>query len=167
MDLLSDIGTNAYLIFQIENDLFAAEVEKVVRISELPSITPIPKAPPFLKGVINQRGNVIPMINTKFKFAVDAEAAEGTGDEEYQVIVIFKISYNEEEVEIAAPVTAVKDVVSAEDITVNEAPEMGLKYKPEYIKGMIVNKEKFVILLDIDKVLTSEEIIKLIESVNE
>jgi purine-binding chemotaxis protein CheW len=163
MDLLSDIGTNAYLIFEIENDLFAAEVEKVVRIAEIPAITSIPKSPPFLKGVINQRGSVIPMIDTKYKFAVKQEESS----EDYQVIVIFRISYNDEEVEIAAPVTAVKDVISAEDITVNDAPEMGLNYKPEYIKGMIVNKEEYIILLDIDKVLTSEEIIKLLQSVNE
>lgn len=163
MDLLSDIGTNAYLIFEIENDLFAAEVEKVVRIAEIPAITSIPKSPPFLKGVINQRGTVIPMIDTKYKFAVDSSDAK----EDYQVIIIFRISYNDEEVEVAAPVTAVKDVISAEDISVNEAPEMGLNYKPEYIKGMIVNKDKYVILLDIDKVLTSEEIIKLLQSVND
>lgn len=162
MDELSDFGTNAYLIFQIEEDYFAAEVEKVIRISEIPTITPIPKAPAYLKGVINQRGTVIPLLNTSYKFGID-----GVNEDELEVIILFKIFFNEEEVEIAAPVTAVKDVISAEDIVVSQAPEMGLKYKPEYVKGMIVQGEKFIILLDIDKVFSSEEIIRIKESTSE
>lgn len=159
MEATTELGTNAYLIFEIEDEQFAAEVEKVVRIAELPTITPIPKAPEFLMGVINQRGTVIPLINTKYKFGVQAQSSD-----EYQVIVLFRIEHNDEEVEIAAPVSAVRDVIAAEDVSISPAPEMGLRYKPEYVKGMIVNKEKFVILLDIDKVLTSEEIIKLLQS---
>lgn len=163
MSEFNDLSTNAYLVFQIDNDLFAAEVEKVVRISEIPTITPIPKAPPYLKGVINQRGTVIPMINTQYKFGT----GNNNDDSNYPVLVLFKILFNEEEVEVAAPVTAVKDVVPFEEITLSPAPEMGLRYKPEYIKGMLSQGETFIILLDIDKVFETEEIIRIIDAISE
>ncbi len=159
LDEFSELETNAYLIFQIEEDLFAAEVEKVVRISELPPITHIPKSPPYLKGVINQRGVVIPLIDTQYKFMGSRNTQF-----EYPVIILFKIKYNGEEVEIAAPVTAVKDVIPAEEIQLSVPPEIGLKYKPEYIKGLLSNKNSLILLLDVDKVFETDEIISIIES---
>jgi purine-binding chemotaxis protein CheW len=101
---------------------------------------------------------VIPLINTFYKFG-----AKDTATDLFPVIVLFKIRFGGEEVEIAASVTAVRDVLPAEEYPVSLAPELGIKYKPEYIKGMISFNDSMVLLLDIDRVFATEEIIRIIE----
>ena len=156
------INSNSYLTFKIGNELFAAHVSKVLNILEMTKITKVPRAPEYMLGVINLRGTVLPVVDTRVKFGIVAkEITTNT------CIIVMDIAIENDNVHVGALVDSVQEVLEIEEKSILPPPSIGSKYKSEFIKGMIHFNEEFIMLLDIDKVFSSEEIIMLKDSFKE
>jgi purine-binding chemotaxis protein CheW len=146
----------SYLSFRLGHETFAVNVGKVIEILEVPRITKVPKAPSYMRGVINLRGTVLPVLSSRLKFGL--EAASDTVD---TCIVVFNISIDTEQVVIGALVDAVQEVFEMDENELLPPPGIGGKYKNDFIKGMAKVDEDFVMVLDVDKIFSNQEIIHL------
>lgn len=148
----------SYVSFRLDDELFALPVMRVIEILEVPKITKIPKAPAFLKGVINLRGSVLPVIDCRIKFGMTP--VELTIDTN---ILVVTVNFNEDEVKVGAIVDSVLEVFEMDESQIQPSPTIGPKYQSNFIKGMIKEKEQFMMLIDIDRVFSAEEVESLKE----
>lgn len=149
----------SYLSFRLGEEEFASHVSKVLNILELTRITEVPKAPSFMKGVINLRGMVLPVIDTRLKFGMTA-----TEYTDKTCIVVMELEMDSENVFVGALVDEVVAVLEIEEKHVEPPPSIGSKYKSEFIYGMAKSDDKFIMLLDMEKVFSDMEIIQLKEN---
>jgi purine-binding chemotaxis protein CheW len=117
------------------------------------SLTKVPKSPDYMKGVINLRGQVLPVIDTRLKFGM--EETEYTHN---TCIIVMDLEMEGETVDIGAIVDEVISVVEIKESQVEPPPSIGANYKSDFIYGMAKVEEEFVMLLDMQQVLSSEEI---------
>ena len=145
----------SYLTFKLGDEIFAANVSKVLNILELTNITKVPKAPDYMKGVINLRGTVLPVIDTRIKF--------GMTPTEFNVntcILVLDIDIENESLHVGGLVDAVQEVLEIELNQILPPPNIGSKYRSEFISGMYkLNEEQFIMILDMDKVFSAEELL--------
>lgn len=145
-----------YLSFKLSDELFALGVEKVIEILDVPKITKIPRAPSYMKGVINLRGHVLPLVDTRIKFGLPP--IEFTVD---TCIVVMEIDVEEESIQLGALVDAVVEVFDVDRKTIQPSPSIDAKYKLDFIQGMIHKEKDFIMLLHIDKVFSLQDIEEL------
>lgn len=149
--------TRQYLTFKLSDEIFGVDVAQVREILDYIKITKVPKTPEFMCGVINLRGSVVPVVDMNLKFGMtQTERTVNT------CIVVVEVVLNDEKTVLGALVDSVQEVFEIEPENIEPAPKIGTKLKTEFIKGMGKREENFIIILDIDKVFTSEEL----ESVN-
>ncbi len=143
----------SFLTFNLNKEVFALEIKKVVEILEVPHITHIPKAPDYMKGVVNLRGQVIPLIDTCLKFGLPAiEVTKNT------CIIIIDIEAGDKKIRFGAMVDQVQEVLEKEEGSLVPSPSIEASYNLDFIKGIIKDKDKFIIVLDIDKTFSVEEV---------
>jgi purine-binding chemotaxis protein CheW len=149
---------NSYLSFKLGNEEFAAHASKVLNILELTDITVVPKAPDYMKGVINLRGTVLPVIDTRVKFGMSPiEKTTNT------CIIVLDITLDNESVHIGVLVDGVQAVLEIERHQIMPAPSIGSKYKSEFIDGVANIDDKFVMILDMDAIFSADDISSLVE----
>ncbi|MDD2196917.1 MAG: chemotaxis protein CheW [Bacteroidales bacterium] len=149
-------NVNSYLSFKLGEEEFAAHVGKVLNILEMTRITEVPKAPEYMKGVINLRGTVLPVIDTRMKF--------GMSPTEYTAntcIVVLDIEVDNETIHIGALVDAVQAVLEIDRNSIMPPPSIGSKYRSEFIEGVANIDEKFIMILDMDAVFSTEDVTSL------
>ncbi|MBN1798066.1 MAG: chemotaxis protein CheW [Spirochaetales bacterium] len=151
--------TSTYLTFRIGTEDFAVDVLKVKEILEIIKITNVPKTPDFMKGVINLRGSVVPVVDMHIKFGLAAE--EQTVD---TCIIVMEVSIGDEIVVIGAIADMVKEVINIDAENIKPSPKIGTAVDMEFIDGIGKVGEEFVIILDINKVFSVEDI-KLVKSI--
>ena len=138
-----------YLTFTLGEEEYGVEILKVQEIKGYSAITPIPNTPPFIKGVMNLRGTIIPVVDLRSKFAMTE--AEYT---RFTVIIVVMVG-----TKIAGLVVdAVSDVLNIPQSDIQPAPDFGGQVHTRLINGMAKAGDKLVVLLDIDKVLGIEEL---------
>jgi len=142
-----------YLTFKLEGETFALDVVKVREILDYSNITKVPQTPEFMKGVINLRGSVVPVVDMRLKFNMASQ--EKTVD---TCVIVVEISIDNEATILGALVDSVQEVFELEPTHIEAAPRIGTKLRTEFILGMGKREEQFVIILDIDKVFSSEEL---------
>ncbi len=147
------IKTGKYLTFTLGDETYGVGILKVKEIIGMMTITSIPKTPSFIKGVINLRGKVIPVMDLRLKF--DMEEIPYT---DRTCIIVVEIDSESGTVLIGIVVDAVSEVLSIFKEEIEETPEFGTKLNTDYILGMAKMEGGVKILLDIDKVLSTEEI---------
>jgi len=153
------VNSNSYLTFKLGGELFSISVFKVIEIIEYPSVTKVPNSPPYLLGVINLRGNVIPLVDTRHKFAM-----ETTLNNENTSVIIMELDIDDETMLVGGVVDQVLDVIDLQKDQIKPSPSLGNKYKPEFILGMGEKDNQYYMLIDIDKVFSTDEIITLQET---
>jgi purine-binding chemotaxis protein CheW len=142
-----------YLIFHLGAEEFGTEVLKVREIMGMQDITTIPQVPAYVKGVINLRGKVVPVIDLRLKFAMDAQ--------EYTprtCIIVMRTRQAEEDLTVGMIVDGVVEVLSLTASDIEGTPDFGPGVVTPYLTGMAKIKGKVKILLDIDQVLASDEL---------
>lgn len=144
---------NSYLTFELNKESFAVNVARVKEILEVPRITKIPKSPGYLKGVINLRGNVLPVIDTRVKFAM--ASTENTIN---TCIVVMEIDIEDEQIVIGALVDSVKEVVEFSENEIKPSPAIGTQYNAEFIEGIVKLNNEFSMILNIGKVFSVNDI---------
>lgn len=143
---------NSYLSFSLDEEYFAANVGKVLEILELTKITKVPKVPGFMRGVINLRGQVLPVVDTRIKFGLPAtEATQNT------CIVVVEMEMDEEHINVGILVDAVEEVLEIDDSEILPPPSIGNKFRSEFIRGMARDEEEFLMILNVDKILSFDE----------
>ncbi len=153
---------NSYLSFNLGEEEFAAHVGKVLNILEMTKITEVPKSPEYMKGVINLRGAVLPVIDTRIKFGMTP-----TKYTTNTCIVVMEVEMEGELVQVGALVDSVQAVLELDEAQIQPPPSIGSKYKSEFIYGMAKVEENFIMLLDMEKVFSSDEIVSLKEKTDE
>jgi len=153
---------NSYLTFKLGDEMFGANVAKVINILEMTKITKVPKSPLYMKGVINLRGSVLPLIDTRIKFDL-GETIYTTST----CILVLDIELNNESVHVGALVDSVQEVIEIEDNQIQPPPSIGSKYKSEFIEGMAKINNEFIMLLNMDMIFSTHEISLLRESAGE
>ena len=144
---------NQFLTFRLGEEDFALEISKVREVLDFTHITKVPRTPDFLRGVINLRGNVVPVIDLRQNLGMDA--IKRTSD---TCIVIVELNINGDSLQVGALADSVSEVVDIDQSLIGPPPKLGSKLKTEFIKGMGKRESGFVIILDIDKVLSLEEL---------
>lgn len=147
---------NSYLTFKIGDEEFGAHVSKVLNILELQKITKIPKAPDYLKGVINLRGMVLPVIDTRVKF--NMTPTEFTDD---TCITVMDLKVNDEVIHVGALVDSVVAVLEIDEDQIKPPPSIGNNYSSEFITGIVETGDNFIMILDLVKLFTSNELSSL------
>ena len=149
-----------YLAFTLANEEYGVDILKIKEIIGMMPITSVPQTPVFLKGVINLRGKVIPIVDLRLKFGMQSiDYTDRT------CIVVVEIAGQEENLLMGSIVDTVSEVLNIKEEEIEDAPGFGSKLKTDYILGMAKTKEGVKILLDIDKVLSSDELI-VIENIS-
>jgi purine-binding chemotaxis protein CheW len=142
----------SYLTFRLDNEIFAANVSKVLEILEIPRITKVPQSPAYMRGVINLRGNVMPVIDARAKFGLPQ--AEDTIN---SCIIVLNIEIDGQYITIGTVVDAVQEVMDIQEEDIQPSPAIGSKYKSEFIRGMVKSNDQFIMVLDPDVVFSSDE----------
>ncbi|MBN1798167.1 MAG: chemotaxis protein CheW [Spirochaetales bacterium] len=145
--------TATYLTFKLGQEDYAIDVLKVKEILEVTRITKVPKTPNFMKGVINLRGNVVPVVDMHLKFGI--EKTEQTVD---TCIIVLEVTIDKETVVLGALADTVQEVVNIEPENIEATPHVGTHLNTEFILGIGKMDEQFVIILNIDKIFSEEEI---------
>jgi purine-binding chemotaxis protein CheW len=153
MSVQSISETRQYLTFQLGDEIFALDVSNVSEILEFTDITRVPKTPDFMKGVINLRGSVVPVLDMRLKFGLPhVEKTVNT------CIIVVEINFEGDETIIGALVDSVQEVFELEPDHIEPPPKIGVGLKTEFIKGMGKKDEKFIIILDIERLLSLQEL---------
>jgi purine-binding chemotaxis protein CheW len=143
-----------YLTFGLLDEEYCIEILKVKEIMGMLDITKVPQTPDFIKGVINLRGQIIPIIDLRTKFELPfKEYSERT------CIIVVELLYNDVLTLMGMVVDSIKEVVSITDERVSKVPYLNAKIKSDYITGIAEIKEGVKIVLDIEKVLTEDEFV--------
>ncbi len=148
-----EISSSQYLTFIIRDEDFGVEIAKVREVIDLSKFTRVPRMPEYLSGVINLRGNVVPIIDLGQRLGM-APIVKTINT----CIMIMAINVEGESAPIHIGVLsdAVQEVMELAPEQIEEPPKMGVKLNSEYIEGMGRQGEKFIILLDMDRLLAGE-----------
>lgn len=156
-----DDRAGKYLTFQLGNEEFAIKVLKVREIMGVQEITAVPQTPAFVKGVINLRGKVIPVVDLRLKF--DLPEAEYT---QRTCIIVVQVPGEAGPMLMGTVVDGVSEVLNLTAADIENTPDFGQGLTVPYILGMAKTKGGVKILLDIDQVLTSQDVAGLAEALN-
>jgi purine-binding chemotaxis protein CheW len=142
-----------FLRFELAGEFYGLDILKIMEINGMMDITAVPQTPQFMKGLINLRGKVIPVIDLRLKFGLPEESYT----ERTSIIVIeFKTVGGATQMGIV--VDRVSEVITINMADIDPAPEFGTRLRSEYIKGMAKTKTQVLIILDIELILTDEEL---------
>ena len=142
-----------YLTIVLDNEAYGIAVLKVREIIRMQKITPVPQLPAFVRGVINLRGRVIPVVDLRVKFGLKAEFAERT------CIVVVQVKQSAEQtVHMGLIVDSVEEVVTLTPDEIEPTPDFGTRTNTEYLLGMAKVKGQVKTLLDIDQVVSPDTV---------
>jgi purine-binding chemotaxis protein CheW len=147
---------NTYLSFIVGEELFALNVNKVLEVLDKQHITRVPNAPDYIKGIINFRGDVVPVFESRHKFNLGQRDSNMS-----YVIIVLDLSTENETFRIGAIVDKVKDVISFDDSELKPVPAMSKDFNSDFLKGIFRQNEAFIMVLDVEKVFTNDEICQI------
>ncbi len=149
----TNMEIKSYLTFQLGEEIFACHVNKLLHILEIPYITDVPGAPAYMKGIIDLRGKVLPVIDTKVKMGMPP--VEFTKD---TCIVVMDINLDDDSLLVGVLVDKVLEVLEFNDEEILPPPNLGSKYHSQFITGIVNRNDKFILIIDIDTVFSLDEI---------
>lgn len=143
--------TTQYLSFMLDNEIFAVDVARVREILEFKGTTRIPQVPNYLRGVINLRGNVVPVVDLRLMFGLTV-----TQSTINTCVIVLEINVGGEIVVAGALADSVREVLELEPGEIEATPRLGNRLNTDFIEGMGKHNDQFLMLLDIDKVFGDE-----------
>jgi purine-binding chemotaxis protein CheW len=146
-------GTMQCLTYKLGEEIFALDIGKVPEVLDFTTVTKVPRTPDFMRGVINLRGSVVPVVDLKLKFGMPM-----TDKTVNTCVIIAEVSVDGETNILGALADSVQEVIDLEGDHIAPPPRIGMKLNTDFIRGMGKHNDKFIIILDIDKVFSAEEI---------
>lgn len=150
VDIMTD--TDQYLTFILAGEEYGVDILRVQEIKGWDNVTPIPNTPDYIKGVINLRGTIVPIIDLRSRFSLDAIPYGAT-----TVVIVLKVSSKNGKRTMGIVVDAVSDVYNVAVEEMKSPPDFGT-ISIDYVKGLATVDEKMVIILEIDKLLNNGEL---------
>jgi purine-binding chemotaxis protein CheW len=138
-----------FVTFSIGSEIYGVDVLNVHEIIGITDITYVPNSLPFMKGVINLRGNVVPVVDLRIKFRMEEREYDQT-----TVIIIVEVKHRS----IGMIVDAVSDVIDISVTSIQDTPHFSASIETDYIKNIGRKDDQLVIILEVDKILTMEEL---------
>lgn len=150
-----------YLTFLTAGEEYAISIVKVSEIVEYEAVTTVPNTPPWIRGVTNLRGKVVPVVDLAVKFGMPASRIS-----KFSCIIITEVMFQGEQLTMGVLADSVSQVVDLSADEIERTPPFGTRVKTEYLLGMGAMGKKFCLILDIDKVLSADELLAVTESVD-
>jgi len=147
------LQTTQFLTFKLAGEVFAVDISQVREVLEFHEVTKVPQVPDMMRGVINLRGSVVPVIDLRLKFGM--EATEKTVN---TCVIIVEISLDDEITMIGALADSVQEVMDLDSEHIEPPPKIGTKLNTEVIKGMGKRDGEFIMILDIEKIFSLDEL---------
>jgi purine-binding chemotaxis protein CheW len=135
----------------LEGEVFAIEAESVREILDPPPITRVPNAPPFVDGLINVRGRVVPLADLRVMFGMARRAADSDTR-----IVVLEIELDQEPTIVGVLADRVYDVTDIEPATVEEAPKVGMRWRADFVRGIGKRGDDFIIVPDLGRIFATQ-----------
>jgi len=142
-----------YLTFRLGEEVFALDISQVREVLDYTAITRVPRMPEFMRGVINLRGSVVPVVDLRLKFGM--AATERTLN---TCIIIAEVVIGGERTQLGALADSVQEVIDLDAGQIEPPPRLGTSIHTEFIRGMGKREEHFVIILDVDRVFSNDEL---------
>ena len=153
MDEIEAQTTALCITFQLSEEMFAVDVGQVREILDSTRITKIPRAPKFMRGVINVRGSVVPVVDLRTKFGM--EMMESTASTR---IIVMELDLDGDVTVVGALADSVHDVIELRSEQIEPPPRIGSRWRTEFIKGIGKYNDDFIILLETDHVFSYDEL---------
>ena len=147
-------GLDSFLSFQLETEKFAVNIGYVKKILEMTNITKVPHVPDYYKGVINLFGDVLPVIDSRLKFGMEQKPYDKD-----TCIIVLMLSVLEKTSVVGLIVDQVDKVINIPQDQIKEPPEVGDKFKNELIQSIAQVDDEFIILLNVEKIFSNQELI--------
>ena len=145
--------TTQYLTFKLDDEVFALDITKVREVLDFTTVTKVPCTPEFMRGVINLRGSVVPVVDLRLKFGMTkTEKTVNT------CVIIVEVAVDSETTVLGALADSVQEVMDLEPDHIEPAPKIGTRLNTEFITGMGKRDSAFIIILDVDKIFSTEEL---------
>lgn len=154
------VSTVQYLTFFTASEEYAISIVKVSEIVEYEAVTTVPNTPVWIRGVTNLRGKVVPVVDLAVKFGMPA-----SGISKFSCIIITEVMFQGENLTMGVLADSVSQVIELSADEIEATPPFGTRVKTEYLLGMGAMGKKFCLILDIDKVLSADELLTVTESV--
>lgn len=145
--------TSSYLSFSLDKEVFAIEVKNVLSILEPKTLTKVPQSQNYLRGMINLRGEALPIIDLRVKIGMSkTEIAKET------CILVIQNEQDGKKIKLGVLVDAVHDVLELNESNINEPPRIGVKQTASYINGTWRQNDRFILLIDLKQILFTEDL---------
>ena len=162
MSISSITETTQYLSFKLGEEIFAVDVAKVREILDVTAITKVPQTPDFMRGVINLRGSVVPVMDMRLKFGMPpTERTVNT------CIIVMEVTQEGETMVLGSLADSVQEVLDLDPDQIEAAPRIGTRLRSDFIKGMGKHNDRFIIILEIDRIFSVGELEVVSESLTD
>ncbi|HEY1755552.1 MAG TPA: chemotaxis protein CheW [Bryobacteraceae bacterium] len=149
--MITDISQ--YMTFKLGNELFALNVAQVREVLEVSTITRVPTAPDYMRGVVNVRGKAIPVVDLRLRFGLPA-----TLDTVSTRVIVMELQIDGETTVLGGIADSVHEVIELDPEAINPPPRIAMRWRTEFIQGMGQRGDDFIIILDVNAVFASEEL---------
>jgi purine-binding chemotaxis protein CheW len=146
--------TGQYMTFKLGDELFAINVSQVREVLEVPQITKVPAAPAYMRGVLNVRGQAIPVVDLHLRFGLPS-----TPDTVQSRVIVMELTIDGEVAVIGGLADSVHEVIELEPGSINPPPSIATRWRTNFILGMGRRGEEFIIIIDVNAVFSSNELI--------
>jgi len=143
-----------YMTFKLGDELFAIYVSQVREVLEVLQITKVPTAPPYMRGVVNVRGQSIPVVDLRLRFGLPSVA-----DTVNTRVIVMELNIDGETAVIGGLADSVHEVIELVPGDINPPPRIAMRWRTDFILGMGKRGEEFIIILDVNAVFSSEELL--------
>lgn len=145
-------GVDQYLTFIMAEEEYGVDILRVQEIRGWDSATPIPNTPAYIRGVINLRGVIVPIVDLRERFGIDTIDYGPT-----TVVIVLRVEGSEKERIMGIVVDAVSDVYNVKEGEMKPAPDFGSVVSIDFVRGLVTIEEKMIIMLEIDQMLSDQE----------
>jgi purine-binding chemotaxis protein CheW len=145
--------TRQYMTFKLGDELFAIDVAQVREVLEVSSITRVPTAPEYMRGVVNVRGKATPVVDLRLRFGLPKGA-----DTVNTRIMVMELELDGEAAVLGAVADSVHEVIELDPGNINPPPRIAMRWRTDFIQGMGKRGDDFIIILDINAVFSSEQV---------
>ncbi|GMR19947.1 MAG: chemotaxis protein CheW [Gammaproteobacteria bacterium] len=152
-DTAIDEQTRQFLTFLLAEEEYGVDILRVQEVKGWTPVTCIPQSPEYVRGVLNLRGTIVPIIDLRMRFNIDTVEYTRT-----TVIIVISVESEDSDRVIGVVADGVSDVIDVVQEKIKSAPDFGTKVHTDFISGLATIDEKMIMLLDIDKLLTADEI---------
>jgi purine-binding chemotaxis protein CheW len=157
--VIEGCAVQPYLTFKLGAEVFALEVRKVREVLDFTAITKIPRTPDFLRGVINLRGSVVPVVDLRLGFGLDSvEPTVNT------CIIVVEVEIENETLIVGALADAVEEVVDVDASQIQPPPRLGSAIHTDFIQGMGKRESGFLMILNIDRIFSASDTSQLTQA---